>query len=282
VYRADWLNYVGAEYLRDVLTVEVTDRFHEKQGRSTGRWVLQHEGRSLIVYLKRHHRLPLWQRLLATIYPSAGWSPAFLEWKNLHWARKNGIPAPEPIAAGEFIGPGLRLESFLAVAELTGMKPLSELIPQAHASMSGDEFRGWKRRLIAEMAEVVRRLHLANRYHKDLYLCHFYLPEADCVPEASVKGRLHLIDLHRLSYHWWTSRRWCIKDLAQLLYSAADIPGFEPTDSVSFLQAYLQRSELTAFDHWFAWMVASKARGYQRQEQRRNGEDEEQRIRRAA
>ena len=49
------------------MQVEVTDRFSAKQGRSTGRWVLQAGGSRLVVYLKRHYQLPWWLGLLTSL-----------------------------------------------------------------------------------------------------------------------------------------------------------------------------------------------------------------------
>src|SRR5688572_1838906 len=103
------------------MTADVTDRFHAKQGRSSGRWVLHDGGARLAVYLKRHYRLGRLRGLLATLWPRANWSPAVQEWGNLQWARAAGFPVPDTVAAGEFIGPWGRLQSFLAVEELTGM-----------------------------------------------------------------------------------------------------------------------------------------------------------------
>src|SRR5438105_3181855 len=80
---------------------------------------------------------------------------------------------------------------------------------------------GWKRGLIEEMVSLTQALHRRRRFHKDLYLCHFYIAEADTeqVP-ADWSGRVRLIDLHRLGHHPWTGAWWRAKDLAQLLYSS--------------------------------------------------------------
>src|SRR5205085_10611488 len=136
----DWANFAGPGGADRIMQVAVTDRFHSKQGRSIGRWVLAAEGRRLVVYLKRHYRLPWWSGLLALIRPGRGWSPAAQEWDHLEWASGEGMPVPAAAACGEQIGPWGRLKSFLAVEELTGMVPLHEAIPAAAGRLDGPEF----------------------------------------------------------------------------------------------------------------------------------------------
>jgi heptose I phosphotransferase len=221
----------------------VTDRFRAKQGRSTGRWVLQAPARPgqaprrLTVYLKRHYRLPWWRGLLAALWPQAGWSLARREWRQLEWARSQGLPVPEAVAVGEYIGPWGRLQSFLAVEELAGMLPLHRAVPLAAARLDPATFRRWKRTLVLELARLARLLHDRRCFHKDFYLCHFYIPRSDTEEVPAWRGRVYLIDLHRLTHHPWTWPLWQMKDLAQLLYSS-DLPGVDVRDQLRFWRAY--------------------------------------------
>jgi heptose I phosphotransferase len=240
--RADWPQFAGDDWADRILDVAVTDRFHAKQGRTTGRWVLRapaEPGRRLAVYLKRHYRLPRWQGLLAALWPWRGWSPAFREWENLEWARKQGVPVPEVVAAAEYVGPWGRLRSFLAVEELAGMLPLNEAVPLAALRLEPPAFRRWKRGVVAEMARLTRLLHDRRAFHKDLYLCHFFLAADDTrgEPAGGWRGRVFLIDLHRLAQHAWAWRLWQSKDLAQLLYSS-EIIGVDARDRLRFWLDY--------------------------------------------
>ena len=233
--RPDWAYFAGPDWADDIMDVHVTDDFHAKQGRSTGRLVLQAGDRRLAVYLKRHYRLPWWQGLLTSLWPSAGLSPAMQERRHLRWAITQGLPVPAPVAAGEFIGPWGRLQSFLAVEELTGMLALHQAIPLAAARLQPSAFRHWKRGLIAEMVRLVRALHERRRFHKDLYLCHFYIAREDMEQLPDWRGRVYLIDLHRLGRHPWTGWLWQAKDLAELLYSCDGVDGVQPSRSALFL-----------------------------------------------
>jgi heptose I phosphotransferase len=220
------------------------------------------------VYLKRHYQLPRWTGWLAAVWPRKGWSPALREWQHLEWARNRGLPVPEPVAAGEYIGPLGRLQSFLAVEELDGMAPLHEAIPAAAQTLAAPVFQRWKRGLIREMVRLTCKLHRRRCAHKDLYLCHFYVAErATGDLPTSWHGLVHLIDLHRLGQHCWLWRLWQIKDLAQLLYSS-DVAGVQPRDRMRFWKLYccaLGERERG----WLRRLVLFKCRRYVRHNSKR-------------
>jgi hypothetical protein len=252
--RADWMTFAGADWLERIMGQPVTDRFHAKQGRSTGRLILNADGRKLAVYLKRHYRLHWWRGLLATLWPRHAWSPARQEWEHLEWARGQGLPVPEAVAVGEYIGPWGRLRSCLAIEELSGMLPFHEAIPNAMQRFSPTDFALWKRGLVVEVARLARELHSRRWFHKDLYLCHFYVP-SDASGEW--RGNVHLIDLHRLTHHPWTWRIWQVKDLAQLAYSS-EIPGVTPRDRVWFWRCYLGDGRTSRAARWLRRLVLLK------------------------
>ncbi|MCS6849676.1 MAG: hypothetical protein NZ700_00735 [Gemmataceae bacterium] len=266
--RDDWPELVGPDWLEWIMAVAVTDRFHAKQGRSTGRWVVEAKAGRQSVYLKRHYRLGWWRGLLAACWPRRSWSPGLQEWEHLEWARQAGIPVPAALAAGELLGPWGQLQSFLAVAELSGMVPLHEAIPQAAARLDPPTFACWKRGLVYEMARLTRELHSHRRFHKDLYLCHFFAPHDDA-PPADWRGRLHLIDLHRLGHHPWTWPLWQAKDLAQLLYSS-EVAGVTPRDRLRFWRAYRQGRRRSLLVRWLEGWIAWKWRRYRRHNTRRS------------
>jgi heptose I phosphotransferase len=267
--RADWVRFAGPDWVDRIMTTAVTDRFHAKQGRSTGRWIIRAGDQRLAVYLKRHYRLAWWRGVLAALWPERNWSPALQEWRNLEWAQAQGLPVPVAVAAGEYIGPWGRLQSFLAVEELAGMLPLHEAIPAAAAAFDPAAFQRWKRGLIAEMVRLTRDLHDRRCFHKDLYLCHFYIPDADTRTLPHWQGRLHLIDLHRLGHHRWTWRLWQVKDLAQLLYSS-EIPGVAARDRLHFWRAYLGLRCRTWAGRWLRRLVVAKWQRYREHNKRRS------------
>jgi heptose I phosphotransferase len=266
--RPDWVGMAGADWPRQIMDIAVTDRFHAKQGRSTGRLILSSGQKRLAVYLKRHYRLQRRHGFLAALLPWAEWSPAFQEWSHLEWARREGFPVPDAVAAMEIIGPWGRLQSMLAVEELTGMLPLHEAIPLAAARLDPRKFAAWKRSLVAEMARLARALHQRRSFHKDFYLCHFYIPEADTRSLPAWHGRVHLIDLHRLGHHPWSWPYWQMKDLAQLLYSS-DIDGAHVRDRLRFWRCYLGGRCRTWYARALRACIAIQWRNYQRHNDKR-------------
>jgi heptose I phosphotransferase len=222
-----------------VMHLQSDDRLHAKQGRSTCRVRFDGPTGPITVYLKRHYRLPWMVRVAALIHPDGRHSPAGAEWRHLHRGRELGLLVPEPVAAGEAIGPWGRFQSYLMVEELTGFLPLHEAIPEMARRLQPSEFTRWKRLLVSRMAELTARLHRANSFHKDLYLCHYYidLDRSD--------SPLYLIDLHRLATHQVSAPWWRWKDLAQLLFSTFDVEGVDDSDRLRFWARYQRQMGMT-------------------------------------
>lgn len=236
----DWPAFAGPGWLDVVMSVDVPDREHRKQGRAIGRWTLTApDGRRLVVFLKRHFDLPRRHGWLARLFPGRAWSPGLQEWEHLEWAARAGLPVPRAVAAGEWRGPGGQLQSFLAVEELADQLPLHEAIPLAADRLPAAEFERWKRGLVREIARLARLLHARRAYHQDLYLCHFYVPAAAAarVP-GEWAGRVTVIDLHRLAVTRWGDPYKRAKDLAQLLFSTVGVAGVGGPERQQFWQEY--------------------------------------------
>jgi heptose I phosphotransferase len=266
---ADWERFAGEGWIDRIMTEPVTDRLHEKQGRSIGRLILA-EGRDRLgVYLKRHYRLPRWHGLLAALFPDRAWSPGLQEWLRLRWAESVGLPVPRAVAAGQFVGPWFRLQGFLAVEELYGMLPLHQAVPLASNRLDPTAFAKWKRGLTAELARLARELHRRKVFHKDLYFCHFYISEqlTRAVPD-SWTNRVVMIDLHRLERHPVTAAWWQVKDLAQLLYSS-EVPGVTARDRLRFWKLYRQGWPGSPPGNWLLPLIRWKRRLYRRHHRRR-------------
>lgn len=261
---ADFDRLAGPGWPDRIMTVDAPDREHRKQGRSIGRWTVSDGVGSLTTFLKRHYRLPWWHGLLAALRPGRAWSPGLQEWHNLRWAAGQRVPVPRAVAAGQFVGPWLRLQGFLAVEELAGMLPLHEAVPLAAGRLDPPAFARWKRGLTAELARLARLLHDRQAFHKDLYFCHFYISEElTRHPPDEWTNRVVMIDFHRLGRHPLTAVWWRVKDLAQLLYSS-EVAGVTARDRVRFWKLYGGRP-----GGWLARLIRWKWKLYRRHNRRR-------------
>lgn len=129
---------------------------------------------------------------------------------------------------------------------------------------------GVKRRLIAAVAAIVAAMHAIGINHRDLYVNHFRLPLA-WLDDPVGTPPLHLMDLHRAQQHTRLPRRWLVKDLAALLFSAK-APVFSSRDHLRFLKIYFGGRALRDILRGEAALlraVAKKAAAMRRQQERR-------------
>ena len=207
--------------------VQPDEVYRNKEGRITLRF--EYQGQPF--FLKLHRGI--------------GWREVF---KNLLQLRLPIISARNEYEAVR------RLESLgidtLAIAaySLKGINPAATHSMLVTDELSGtvsleDYCRNWsgspppaslKRRLINKLAGSARGMHGGGINHRDFYLCHFHLdPDSLELPQL----RCHLIDLHRAQLRESTPRRWRVKDLAGLYFSAMDC-GLSRRDLLRFIHQY--------------------------------------------
>ncbi len=93
---------------------------------------------------------------------------------------------------------------------------------------------GVRLRIIKKLADSAASMHRAGINHRDFYLCHFHL---DPQSLGCAELRCYLIDLHRAQIRDKTPRRWLVKDLAGLYFSAIDC-GLKRRDVLRFMHHY--------------------------------------------
>ena len=178
-------------------------------------------GRSQNVYLKKHHVRTLGSRIRARLGTDAGETAARTEARNVGRLARDGIDTMRLVAYGERLHKDGLLESFLLTEELVGYEQLDHFLARRFAQRELYETRRRGeldrelRELIRRVAEVAQKFHAAGYNHRDLYCCHFFIRE----PEPG-RFDVRLIDLQRVQHRRRFRRRWIVKDLAQLTYSA--------------------------------------------------------------
>jgi heptose I phosphotransferase len=225
-------------YLRDDLGEAWVDPFAEvqalrgdvyrsKEGRTTLRFVRSGNG-----YFLKLHRGVGWgeiaKNLLQLRAPVLG---AQNEWCAIEHLHRLNVDTMTLVACGKRGWNPARQLSFLVTEELTDMVSLEDF---CEPWLAHPPTLAVKRRLIEQVAQVARVVHGSGMNHRDFYLCHFLMPLGW---DGLAPPRLYLIDLHRAQIRAKTPRRWLVKDLASLYFSALDI-GLSQRDILRFLRCY--------------------------------------------
>lgn len=154
------------------------------------------------------------------------------EWEAIDRLRALGIETMEMVGYGEAGRNPARQRSFVITRELEGTISLEDYCAE------------WRERppvptakwaLIRRVAEMTAALHSNGLNHRDLYICHFLLQQP--WRGADDPLRLYLIDLHRVQQRAAVPRRWLVKDLGALFYSALHI-GLTRRDLFRFVRWY--------------------------------------------
>lgn len=247
---ADWLAMEGEEFRRT-------------RDRKTLRF--EHQGREY--FLKAHYGVG-WKEIIKNLlqlkWPVLG---ADNEWLAIHCLHVLGIPTMTAVAFGR--EPGVaRRRSFIVTRALSGMINLET--PAARQEAGGPAGSPGRARLIRRIAATARALHDNGIIHRDLYLCHFLFDPAD---QDRDDVALHLIDLHRAQVRHRVPRRWRVKDIGGLYYSALDA-GLTSRERFRFVRAYSGGPLGQALARPGFWRrVERRARALRRAEQRRGYAD---------
>ncbi len=217
-----------------------------------GRVVRQREGRRTVFftlagqdYVVKAHQGVGWQEiaknLLQLRWPVVS---AKNEWQALARLRQLGVATTVPVGYGIRGRNPARLQSFVITEALQDTVTLEVFCRAWHQypPRHGTSLR-LKHLLIWKVAEVARQLHSHGINHRDFYLCHFRLQlpcELKNISNQTVPC-LYLMDLHRAQIRHRTPRRWVIKDIGSLYFSAMDI-GLTQRDLLRFMRCYRDQS----------------------------------------
>ena len=203
----------------------------QKDGRRTLRFEIAGRG----YYLKYHGGVG-WREIVKNILqlrlPVLGAAAEYRAALHLKAVRVSSL---EPVGFGVQGWNPAALHSFLVTEDFGPLPNLETFCAQWRTLPPPWRMR---RLLIERVATLVARMHSAGVNHRDLYLCHFLLdPDSVETARNAADIRLHIIDLHRAQIRARVPRRWLIKDLAALYFSARDI-GLGKRDILRFLRAY--------------------------------------------
>ena len=155
------------------------------------------------------------------------------EWRAIHKLQELGVATLNAGAYGSRgINPAGR-ESFIITEELSNTVSLEDFCKNWRENPPIPQLR-WQ--LVREVARISQMLHSNGICHRDYYLCHFLLHK-----DQTNTTELSLIDLHRALVKEKLAKRWIIKDIAGLYYSAMNI-GLTRRDFLRFIKYYSKGS----------------------------------------
>jgi hypothetical protein len=235
------LTQLPVRSLKEAMTAEVGESLDKpglQRWRRRSRLVLQDlMGQERVLYLKRFLLPPLKAQVERMQARAFRHGTAWIEWNNIRRLQAIGVPTMRPIAFAEKMVGLWELGSLLCTEQVPGQS-LEKWLPQAWQPAVKQFGQVWRKGLVVQLSELVRRLHRANLCHRDLYTSHIFVKVA---PDG--QASFHLIDLQRMLGLWLRKRRWWVKDVAAL---AASAPRglISRTDRLRFLLAYLGRERL--------------------------------------
>ena len=174
------------------------------------------------------------------------------EWSALKLLRSTSIKTMTAVAYGEKGWNPAKRQSFIITEDLQQTISLEDYC--LNWLDSKPQFSE-RKALICKVAEIASALHSCGICHRDLYLCHFLLHKEETkFPQISV------IDLHRALIRKQLPKRWVIKDIAGLYYSAMSI-GLTSRDIQRFIWQYSKLNKtFTVRENGEFWMrVKEKA-----------------------
>ena len=200
------------------------------------------------LFLKRYDNPPISAQLKNWISGHSRKSLGFLEFETTENLSQSGINTPETVAYGEQWNLFFEKRSFIITKKIPDAEALERKLPDCFQDKTTAENIKQRKIFIVELAEFIRKFHETNYRHRDLYFAHIFHDD---------KGNFFLIDLARAFKPILQSRRFQIKDIAQLYYSA---PGkyFSQADRLRFYLHYTNREKINLRDKIFIRKVLNK------------------------
>lgn len=208
-------------------TADADAIYRNREGRVTLRFL--RDGRSF--FLKLHRGIgwgEILKNLLQARLPVLGAGNEYRAVQALHALGVDTLSVAAYAERG--VNPATR-RSLIVTDDLVGTVSLEDYC--ADWRDSPPTFRT-RLQIVVKVADSAGRMHRAGINHRDFYICHFHLDEATL---AERLPRCYLIDLHRAQIRARTPRRWRVKDLAGLYFSAMDC-GLTRRDLLRFVSRY--------------------------------------------
>jgi hypothetical protein len=207
-----------------------------------------------MLFLKRYDRPPALVQLKNWLAHHSRRSCGFVESVSASQLTAAGVCTPKTIAYGEQWGTLFEKRSFIITEKIPEAEALERKLPDCFDERATTANLKQQRDFIAQLAGFIKKFHETNYRHRDLYFSHIF---------HSDNNKFYLIDLARAFKPLILRRRFQLKDIAQIYYSA---PGryFSRTDRLRFYLGYTSQRKLTSNDKVFIRKVINKVKRMER------------------
>ena len=128
------------------------------------------------------------------------------EFEALRYLKKNNIKTIQAVCFGSS---GIILKkSFLITEPLNHMVQLDDYLKGANLETS--------EKCLLEVCKIIKQIQKLGVIHRDLYLCHFWIPND---MDKNCKKNIHIIDLHRAVIKNYISPKERLKEIADFIFS---------------------------------------------------------------
>jgi len=209
-----------------------------KQNISKHRTRLQIElkDKQTIIFLKRYNNPPILTQLKNWLSSHKKISSSFLDFEPAEKLANLGINTPKTILLTQQWGKIFEKRSAIATQHIPNAQSLEKKLPSFFTEQNNNK---QKETFINDLAEFVKKFHNTGYRHRDLYFAHIFYNQTENI--------FHLIDLARAFKPTIFKKRFTIKDLAQLYYSAP-AKFFTKTDRLRFYKIYSGKNKMTQKD----------------------------------
>ncbi len=202
------------------------------------------------LFMKRYDHPPVFVQIKNRLAAHSRKSCGEIEFKATQELNQAGINTPKVAAYGTQWGKIFEKRSFIVTEKVPDAEALERNLPAYFQGQPEPENLKLRRNFIAKLAGFINKFHRTDYRHRDLYFSHIFYSDT---------GSFYLIDLARAFKPIFLKKRFQVKDIAQLYYSA---PGryFTNSDRLRFYIKYTGRKKLTNGDRTFIRSVIKKAK----------------------
>lgn len=267
----DWF-YVNTEYedvLRELGLCSLESVFEYKGGEELAKANLPGYRNRLEItppsgnyklFLKRFVNPPLNAQLKNWLSHKRRISMAAGELKPAVELQEKNSAVPEVVAFGQKWKEIFEEKSFIITREVPGSVSLETALPECFYQKDLTS-KTEKDKFIKDLADVINEFHNSGFRHRDLYLAHIFYNNDENV--------FTLIDLARCFKPLLLKKRYLIKDIAQLYYSAP-YGTISKSDRLRFYLQYTGKKKLSFIDKRFISKVKRKAEKMARHDEKRD------------